>query len=49
MDYKVLTADNRDENLSGGYIGLQAKGRGEISFLNIRLEELNVDKTIFCL
>jgi len=31
----TLTADTKDKGLSNGYIGLQAKGTGEIKFRNI--------------
>jgi hypothetical protein len=36
----TLTVDNRDKELSGGYIGLQAKGTGKIIFRHIKILEL---------
>lgn len=36
----ILVNDTNDENLQEGYIGLQAKGTGKISFRNIKIEEL---------
>lgn len=39
----VLTAEATNDDLYEGYIGLQAKGTGVISFRNIVLKNLNVD------
>ena len=35
----VLTADVRNDELSDGYIGLQAKGTGEIRFRNLKIKQ----------
>lgn len=39
----TLTVDTIDEELSGGYIGLQAKGTGEIRFRNVEIEILDIE------
>lgn len=39
----TLTAESKDDGLSGGYIGLQAKGTGEIRFRNVKMKSLEVD------
>lgn len=36
----ILVNDTKDESLREGYIGLQAKGTGKISFRNIKIEEI---------
>jgi hypothetical protein len=36
----ILTTDTKDQTLTGGYIGLQALGSGEIKFRNIKIEPL---------
>jgi hypothetical protein len=36
----ILTVDTVDDKLSGGYIGLQAKGTGEVRFRNIKIQSL---------
>ena len=38
----ILTADARDHSLSEGYIGLQAKGTGKVSFRNLKIMPLEV-------
>ncbi len=37
----ILTTDIIDEKLTAGYIALQAKGSGEVSFRNIRIKPLD--------
>ena len=39
----VLTIDTIDESLAEGYIGLQAKGTGEIRFRNAKIKNIEVD------
>jgi hypothetical protein len=39
----ILTADVKDNSLSEGYIGLQAKGTGEITFRKVKIESLEPD------
>lgn len=40
---EILTADTIDDALPGGYIGLQAKGTGEIKFRNVKIKTLEVN------
>lgn len=39
----ILTADTTDDALANGYIGLQAKGTGEIRFRNVKIKTLEVN------
>jgi len=39
----ILTADLIENNLPAGYIGLQAKGTGQVIFRNIKIQKLEVD------
>ncbi|WP_400079061.1 DUF1080 domain-containing protein [Winogradskyella sp. R77965] len=39
----TLTVNTKDEKLSDGYIGLQAKGTGKVRFRNVKLKNLTID------